>query len=164
MAFEIGDQVVFPAHGAGVIREVATREVLGEENEYFRLSLVRSDMEIMVPRDQERELGMRPVIEEDEVERIKGILADAELRLPKSWPARNRKEKEILDTGSAYDLARLLGVLQRREFERGLPTTERHTFRVAASLLASEIALARDCTFEQAKAELEEALMELADL
>ena len=161
MTFQIGDSVVFPAHGAGVIREVAKREVLGEENEYFRLSLVRGDMEIMVPRDQERELGMRPVIEEDEVDRVKQVLEDAELRLPKSWPARNRKEKEILDTGSAYDLARLLGVLQRRDFEKGLPTTERHTFRVAVSLLASEIALARECSLDDAKDELMAALADL---
>lgn len=162
MTFEIGDQVVFPAHGAGVIREVATKEVLGEKNEYFRLSLVRGDMEIMVPRDQERELGMRPVIDEDEVERVKDVLVDAELHLPKSWPARNRKEKEILDTGSAYDLARLLGVLQRRDFEKGLPTTERYTFGVAVSLLSSEIALARNCTLEDAQKELEDALADLA--
>lgn len=161
MTFEIGDQVVFPAHGAGVIQEVAKKEVLGEEHEYFRMSLVRGDMEIMVPREQGRELGVRPVIDEEEVDRVKDVLKDAELTLPKSWPARNRKEKEILDTGSAYDLARLLGVLQRRDFEKGLPTTERYTFRVAVSLLASEIALARDCTLEVAQEELEAALAAL---
>lgn len=160
--FDVGDRVVFPAHGAGVIEDVATREVLGETNEYLKLALVRGDMQIMVPVDQGREVGLRPAIDEDEIARVKDAMADARLRLPKSWPARNRKEQEILDTGGAYDLARLIGVLARRDFEKGLPTTERHTLRTAKSLLASELALVRGVPLDEAASELDETVAALA--
>ena len=155
--FQIGDEVVFPSHGAGVIADVASREVLGETNEYLRLVLVRGDMEIMVPLRKGREIGMRPTIEPDEITRVEDAMIDADLRLPKSWPARNRKEQEILESGSAYDLARLIGVLARRDLRKGLPTTERHTLRTAISLLASEFALVQDVALERATEAVEAA-------
>lgn len=155
--FDIGDNVVFPSHGAGVIEEIATRDVLGETNEYLRLVLVRGDMEIMVPMQKGREIGMRPTIGPDEVSRVKDAMVDADLNLPKSWPARNRKEQEILDNGSAYDLARLIGALSARDLRKGLPTTERNTLRIAISLLASEFSLVEGTDLDTATEAVETA-------
>ncbi len=155
--FSIGDSVVFPSHGAGVIEEIATRDVLGESNEYLRLVLVRGDMEIMVPAEKGREIGMRPTIDADEIPRVKEAMVDADLNLPKSWPARNRKEQEILESGSAYDLARLIGALSIRDLRKGLPTTERNTLRIAISLLASEFSLVEGTDLDTATEVVQEA-------
>ena len=84
-------------------------------------------------------------------------MVDADLNLPKSWPARNRKEQEILESGSAYDLARLIGALSIRDLRKGLPTTERNTLRIAISLLASEFSLVEGTDLDTATEVVQEA-------
>ena len=141
MTFQVGDLVVYPTQGAGVVQERTTREVLGQTHEYLKVVFVKGDMEVLVPLRRGQEVGLRHTIGADEVERLFEAIVKGDLNLPLQWPPRYRVEQEILGRGGAYELARLIGVLARRDLEKGLAATEREVLDTAKSMLASELAI-----------------------
>ncbi len=158
MTFEVGDHVVYPSQGAGVVAERTSRVVLGEEQEYLKVVFVRGDMEVLVPASRGQEVGLRHTVGEDEVPRLLDSVRTADLALPAQWPPRFRAEQEILSGGSAYDLARLVGVLAKRDAEKGLAATEREVLDNAVTMLGSELAVVLSVGLDEADALLREAM------
>ncbi len=158
MTFKVGDNVVYPSQGAGVVQERTTRVVLGETHEYLKVVFIRGDMEVLVPVKKGEEVGLRHTVEADEIARLMDAIREADLTLPNQWPPRFRAEQEILATGSAYDLARLIGVLAKRDVEKGLAATEREVLENAKTMLASELAVVQAVELEDAERQLNEAI------
>jgi CarD family transcriptional regulator len=158
--FEVGDLVVYPSQGAGVVQERTVREVLGETHEYLKVVFVRGDMEVLVPLKRGTEVGLRHTIGADEVDRLFDALVKGDLNLPVQWPPRYRVEQEILAGGGAYELARLIGVLARRDLEKGLAATEREVLDTAKSMLGSELAVVAGTDLADAMARLDAVVAE----
>lgn len=160
MTFKVGDSVVYPSQGAGRVSEKTTREIAGETHEYLKISFIRGDMEVLVPLQKGREVGLRYTIGSDELGNLFDTLQKADLSLPTQWPPRYRAEQDILSGGNAYELARLIGVLAQRDFNKGLAATEREVLETAKNMLASELAVVQDVGLGEAQAQLEEKLAE----
>jgi len=160
MQFDVGDHVVYPSQGAGVVQEITTREVLGERQDYLKIVFARGDMEILVPLRKGREVGLRPTVGEDELVQLENAIIQGDLSLPQQWPPRYRAEQEILAAGNAYQMARLIGVLAKRDLEKGLAATEREMMESAKSLLASEFAVVSGSDLTSAEARLATLLRE----
>ena len=158
VTFKVGDHVVYPSQGAGVVQERTKREVLGKTHEYLKVVFVRGDMEVLVPLRKGEEVGLRHTVGADEIERLLEAIRSADLTLPNQWPPRFRAEQEILSSGSAYDLARLIGVLAKRDVEKGLAATEREVLENAKTMLASELAVVQDIELDDATAKLDEVI------
>jgi CarD family transcriptional regulator len=158
--FEVGDLVVYPSQGAGVVQERTTREVLGETHEYLKVVFVKGDMEVLVPLQRGPEVGLRHTIGADEIDRLFDALAKGDLNLPVQWPPRYRVEQEILARGGAYELARLIGVLARRDLEKGLAATEREVLETAKSMLGSELAVVTGTDLADAMVRLDAVVAE----
>lgn len=158
MTFEVGDHVVYPSQGAGVVQERTTRKVLGETHEYLKVVFIRGDMEVLVPLRKGEEVGLRHTVGPDEIARLFESVRAADLSLPNQWPPRFRAEQDILSSGSAYDLARLIGVLAKRDVEKGLAATEREVLDTAKGMLASELAVVQELNLEEAEQQLEEVV------
>lgn len=160
MQFDVGDQVVYPSQGAGVVQEITSRDVLGERHEYLKIVFARGDMEILVPLSKGREVGLRRAVGSDELGQLEDAVVQGDMSLPQQWPPRYRAEQEILAGGDAYQLARLIGVLARRDLEKGLAATEREVMESAKSLLVSEIAVVSGSDLASAEARLATLLRE----
>lgn len=160
MTFNVGDTVVYPSQGAGTIDEKTKRQVLGEEHEYLKIVFIRGDMEVLVPLKKGQEVGLRHTIGKNEVGQINDAIVKGDLTLPEQWPPRYRAEQEILATGNAYDLAKLIGVLAKRDQEKGLAATEREVMETAKEMLISELAVVQGQTFNQARDALETLVSE----
>ncbi len=156
MTFEVGDNVVYPSQGAGVVQERTTRAVLGETQEYLKIVFVRGDMEVLVPLRKGQEVGLRHTVGIDEIQQLFDALGKADLSLPTQWPPRYRAEQDILAGGSAYDLARIIGVLAQRDIEKGLAATEREVLENAKNMLSSELAVVQGVTMQEASRQLED--------
>ena len=158
VTFEIGDRVVFPAEGGGVVDDVTERDVLGETRAYLKIRFLRGNMDMLVPVANGANVGLRHAIEPTEVEGIEAALRAADVSLPSAWPPRHRAEQEIVEAGNAYQLARLVGTLTLRDREKGLAGTERDLMEAAKMLLASELAVVTDVTLEDAVARIDGVL------
>lgn len=160
MTFQVGDNVVYPSQGAGVVEEMTTREVLGETQKYLKIVFVRGDMEVLVPLRKGQEVGLRHTVGRDEIDQVYESLAKADLSLPTQWPPRYRAEQDILAGGSAYDLARLIGVLSKRDIEKGLAATEREVLESAKNMLSSELAVVQKLSLADASSQLDAFIAE----
>ena len=156
--FQVGDPVVYPPQGGGVVQEIVERTVLGEKQQYLKVVFVRGNMEVLVPLAKAMQVGLRRTMSAEEATRL-AQQAEQDLDLPEQWPPRFRAEQEILARSDAFELSRLIGTLTRRDEARGLASTERDVLDNARALLASELAIVHDTTFEASERWIEENLL-----
>lgn len=157
-AFDVGDKVVYPHHGAAVIEKREQKEVFGEKREYLVLKLAYGDLTLMVPCDNTDEVGLREVINDEEVEEVFAVLRKKEARMPTNWSRRFKNHVEKLKSGDIYQVAEVVRNLALREADKGLSAGEKSMFVKARQVLVSELAFALDIDEEDALARLEATL------
>jgi CarD family transcriptional regulator len=137
--FEIGDNVVYPHHGAGKVLRKEQKEVLGESREYLTIKILHNDMTVMVPTENAALAGLRRVIDEETVKKVLAVLQDECSEMPKNWNRRFKHNRDKIKTGDIYELAEVVRNLAIREAEKGLSTGEKQMFTRAKKILASEL-------------------------
>ncbi len=139
--FNLGDKVVYPMHGAGVIETVERKEILGEIKSYYVLKMPVGEMKLMIPVDNVNNIGLRNVIDEEAVERVYDILRQSAVLNDSNWNKRFRDNMIKMKTGDIFEVAQVVRDLTYRDRERGLSTGEKKMLVSAKQMLVSEIAL-----------------------
>ena len=150
MAFKVGDRVVYPHHGAAVIKKKESREVSGEKVDYFVLHMAHGDLTLSVPVDKAEEVGMRPPISRSDVEDLFRLIGKRDVREPANWSRRFKNHQEKMKSGDVYQVAEVVRNLALREKGKGLSTAEKSMLDRARSILVSELSFALDVTEEEA--------------
>lgn len=161
MNLSVGDRVVYARHGAGVVRSVTERQVLGRTEAYFEIELQEGGMRVHVPVERAGALGLRPASTPDDMPALLAVLREPDLDLPGSFQARYRREQTILEEGDLHEVTRLVATLARRDIQRGLPDSEHAILNEAKRRLGTELAAALTLDDAAAKAHLERVLGDL---
>jgi CarD family transcriptional regulator len=156
--FNIGDKVVYPMHGAGVIEAIEEREVLGNKQKYYIMKLPIGEMQVMVPMDNVEEVGLREIIDQEGVEKVIEILKGKKTKMSSNWNRRYRANMEKIRSGDIFEVAEVVRNLAIRDAEKGLSTGEKKMLDSARQILISELVLAQDATEEEMEELLEECL------
>jgi CarD family transcriptional regulator len=156
--FEVGDNVVYPHHGAGQVIKKEAKEILGEVRQYLTIKILHNDMTVMVPCENAGKAGLRRVIDEDTVKKVLAVLSDDVSEMPKNWNRRFKHNRDKIKTGDIMELAEVVRNLAIREQDKGLSTGEKQMYTRAKKILASEMMYALDKDEEQAEAYLDEIL------
>ena len=156
--YELGDQVVYPHHGAGLVLKKEMKEVLGEKRQYLTIQILHNDMTVMVPCENAGKAGLRRVIDEETVKKVLDVLSDDISEMPKNWNRRFKHNRDKIKTGDIYELAEVVRNLAIREQEKGLSTGEKQMYTRAKKILASELMYALDKDEEEAEAHLDDIL------
>jgi CarD family transcriptional regulator len=160
--FELGDNVVYPHHGAGQVVKKEQKKIFGEEREYLTIKILHNDMTVMVPCENAGRAGLRRVIDEETVERVLGVLRDDCSEMPKNWNRRFKHNRDKIKTGDIYELAEVVRNLGLRECEKGLSTGEKQMFTRAKKILASELMYALDKDEDAAEMYLDDLISDSA--
>ena len=155
MSFDVGDKVVYPHHGAAVIEKREKKDVFGENREYLVLRLAYGDLTLMVPADNTDEVGLREVINDEEVEEVFAVLRKKEARMPTNWSRRFKNHVEKLKSGDIYQVAEVVRNLSIREADKGLSAGEKRMLARARQILVSELTFALAVDEEAAEARLD---------
>jgi CarD family transcriptional regulator len=139
LVFSVGDKVVYPHHGAGVVERIETKTIEGEKKKYFILSLCEGDLRITVPEDSTNEVGLRSVIPRREVKSVFEVLNQEQSQMPTNWNHRYKKNRDKIRSGDVYQVAEVVRNLSIRESEKGLSTGEKRMLNQARQILLSEI-------------------------
>ena len=158
MAFDVGDRVVYPHHGAAVITKREKRKINGEQTEDLVRQMAHGELTLRVPVDKADEVGMRPPIGADEVEDLFELLAKKDIREPANWSRRFKNHQEKLKSGDVYQVAEVVRNLALREQSKGLSAGEKSMFVKARSVLVSELSFALDVSEEEAQQRVEAQL------
>jgi CarD family transcriptional regulator len=158
--FEIGDNVVYPHHGAGVVQKKETKSLLGEDREYLTIKILHNDMTVQVPCENAAMAGLRRVIGPDDVKKVTAVLSADVSEMPKNWNRRFKHNREKIKTGDVFELAEVVRNLAIREIEKGLSTGEKQMYTRAKKILASEFMYALDTDEDGAEEYLDGLLTE----
>jgi CarD family transcriptional regulator len=139
--FTVGDKIVYPMHGAGVIEEIEEKKILGEVRKYYILKVPCGDMKIMIPVDCSDEIGIRHVVSDEELADVMGILKGESSEMSTNWNRRYRENMEKLKTGDVNEVAEVVRNLMRTDREKKLSTGEKKMLTNAKQILSSEIIL-----------------------
>ena len=153
--YQIGDQVVYPHHGAGKILKKEQKEVLGEKREYLTIKILHNDMTVMVPCENAGKAGLRRVIGDEDVRKVLAVLRDDVSQMPKNWNRRFKHNRDKIKTGDVFELAEVVRNLAIREADKGLSTGEKQMYTRAKKILASELMYALDMEEGEAEEHLE---------
>ncbi|MGI6712009.1 MAG: CarD family transcriptional regulator [Bacillota bacterium] len=156
--FQIGDKVVYPNHGAGIIESIEEKEILGKTRSYYVMRISIGDMKVMVPLDSIKEIGLRQVIDEEGFKKVMTILKDARSPMPSNWNRRYRDNMEKIKSGCIYRVAEVVRNLMLRDREKGLSSGEKKMLDYARRILVSELVLAKNCDEDRALSMIENVL------
>lgn len=154
--FTIGERVVYPVHGAGVIEAVENREILGELRSYYVLRLATGDLQVMIPVETVEQAGLRPVCSRQKLDEVEQILRGLPSDWESNWNRRYRLHMDKIKSGDICQLAEVVRNLSLRDRGRGLSAGEKKMLDNARKILISEVVLAAELTSEQALARLDD--------
>jgi len=164
--FIVGDLAVYPAHGVGRITAIETRVVSGESHKFYIMEILENAMKIMIPVWNVEQVGLRDVIEAEEVPKVYEIMQDRKLGVNEgqTWNRRYREYMEKLKTGSLYDVAIVYRDLSVLKFTKDLSFGERKLFDTAQILLVKELSTAKKTDEETVLSEIESFFIEEDDM
>ena len=122
--YNVGDKVVYPMHGAGVIDAIEEKEILGEKQSYYILKMP-GEVKVMVPTLTAEEHGIRNVIDKAEAEKVINVLEQDETEMEKNWNKRYRDNMDKMKSGNIYEIADVVRNLSFKQKEKGLSTGEK---------------------------------------
>lgn len=155
-AFNVGDRVVHPRHGAGVVVSRRRRRLLGGTRNYLEIDLAHSSMKIMLPCDAAASVGLRAVVGPGRLRRIVAVLESKPDLGGKVWKTRKKHYQAQLKGGDVLELAAVVRDLAARAAESGLSPSEREVYEHSRWVLASELRYALGVDPEQAAAYIDE--------
>lgn len=142
--YNVGDKIVYPMHGAGVIESIEEREILGNKQDYYIVKMPIGDMKVMIPIDNVDEIGIREIIKDVDVDKVFLILKDHDDHANSNWSKRYRENMTKIKSGDIFEVADVVRSLMLREKEKGLSTGERKMLNSAKQILMSELVLVKD--------------------
>ena len=156
--FNLGDKVVYPMHGAGVIETMESREILGEIKNYYVLRMPIGEMKLMIPVDNVNNIGLRNIVDKQTVEEVYKVLRQKAEISESNWNKRFRDNMAKMKTGDIFAVAEVVRDLTFRDSEKGLSTGEKKMLVSAKQMLISEITLSTGMSSEEVQEYMEEII------
>ena len=156
--FRVGDKIVHPMHGAGVVDGIVQRKINGVVRDYYSLKLPIGGMLVMIPTENCEEIGVRAILSMDETGRVLGALAAVQVEIDPNWNHRYRENMLRLKSGDIMEVAKVVKSLAQQDRRRGLATGERKMLHSAKQILVSEIGLSQSISYQEAESRIDAAL------
>ena len=158
--YSIGEKVLYPMHGAGIIEAIEEKEILGEKQKYYILKIPISEMKLMVPVNTASEIGVRPVISDRDVPNVYQSIKECHDHLDPNWNKRYRENLQKIKTGDIIEVAKVVKSLTIREKGRSLSTCEKKMLTNAKQILISELALVTNNGKEQVETTIDDLMVD----
>ncbi len=139
--YSIGDKVVHPMHGAGVIEDIKEIEMAGTKRRYYSVRFAVGSMMTNIPIDSCESIGIRDVVDKGEAKKLLEYFRDVPVKDDSNWNRRQRENIEKIKSGNIYKVLDVLKDLMYRERRVGLSTSERKTLGSARQIVLSELVL-----------------------
>jgi CarD family transcriptional regulator len=139
VTFQLGDKVIYPNHGLGIVERIEEKTILGTTCGFFHLRIVSNDTTVLVPVANVDNVGLRKAITDEEVERLFGLLSDGRIDNHQNWKGRFKDNSDKMRTGSIYDMADVLKSLTFLSKSKSLSFREKRMLDRAKALIISEV-------------------------
>lgn len=157
--FQVGDKVVHPMHGAGVIDSIVREKISGKAMDFYVFKMPISGLTLKIPTENSTAIGIRAIKTRREIEEVIARIPKLGVDMTANWNHRYRENMERIKSGDLLEVAGVIKALMHRDGERGLSTGERKMLHNARQILLSEVVLAEDVEYADAEARVNAAMM-----
>lgn len=161
--FKVGDKVVYPMYGAGIIDSIEEKEILGEIRSYYVMQMPVGDMRVMIPTDSVEAVGLRDIVEPELIDSVMESMCVEEVDDGVNWNQRYRANSDKVKTGDIFKVGEVVSSLMQRESEKGLSTGERKLLENAKQILVSEFVLVKGIDAIEATGIIDELIATIID-
>ncbi|HET9184413.1 MAG TPA: CarD family transcriptional regulator [Candidatus Angelobacter sp.] len=144
LAFQIGDKVVYPNHGVGIIEQISSRTIGPIVQKFYLLKIKASSLKVEVPFNNVDVVGLRPVVKNGEINKIMAFLMDGKCDNHQDWKYRFKENSDKMRTGSLLEVAIVLKSLLMLAKEKPLSFREKKMLDRARYLLVTELAMVKN--------------------
>lgn len=156
--FKVGDKLVYPMHGAGVVESIEDKVILGENRSYYIIRILHGRMQVMVPVKGSEQVGLRAITDHSGIQLMMDTLALESTPMDDNWNRRNRDNMDRLKTGTVDQVAGVVRNLMRVDKVKKLSTGEKKLLNNARQILIGEIALVEGVSEEEAAVMIDNAV------
>ena len=150
--FQVGDKVVHPMHGAGVIDSIVREKISGKAMELYVFKMPISGLTLKIPTENSAAIGIRAIKSRSEIEAVIAHIPKLSIDMTSNWNHRYRENMDRLKSGD-------IKALMHRDSTRGLSNGERKMLHIAKQILVSEIVLAEDVEYPEAEGRVNAAML-----
>ena len=143
--FNVGDKIVYPMHGAGVIQSIEERAIGNEKQSYYIIKMP-GEVKVMVPTAKAEQIGVRNIIDKETAGKVISVLEQECTEMSMKWNKRYRENVEKMKSGDIYEVADIVRNLTFKQKDKGLSTTEKKMLLNAKQILVSELVLVENTT------------------
>lgn len=147
--FHIGDRIVYPMHGAGIIVDIEEKKILGEIHQYYVVQISVSNMKVMLPVDNTESIGIREIVSSDVADKAIKYFIDCSEDCNDNWNQRYRENIDKLKSGDLTEVATVAKTLMLRDKKKSLSNAERKMLSNAKSIFISELVLAKEKSYDE---------------
>lgn len=157
--FEVGDRILHPLHGVGVVESLKTQEILGEKQQYYVVDLSMRRMKVMIPINKCEEVGVRRITNSEQIDQVfKKVKGKKVTDMPANWNRRYKYNLDKIKTGDLNEAAEVFRSLRIKEKAKGLSMGEKKMLDNVRQLLVGEYAYSKNINMEDAIGHIEKAL------
>ena len=139
MTFQVGDKVIYPNHGLGVVERIEEKTILGTTCGFYHLRIVANETTVLVPLANVDGVGLRRAISDEDVDRLFGLLGDGKIDNHQNWKGRFKDNSDKMRSGSIYEVADVLKSLTFLAKSKSLSFREKRMLDRAKFLIISEV-------------------------
>jgi len=161
LKFKVGDKIVYPNQGVGVVEDVCTTPDFSDTMElckFYRLRILGNDTTVLVPVEKSAGLGLRSVISQDKVSKLLSLLRKKSRGVTRNWKGRYKENSELMQTGKIEDVAEVFRNLYHLNVSKPLSYREKRMMERAREMLVSEVAEAEKLTEVAASERVDKAV------
>lgn len=149
--YKIGDKILYPMHGAGIIRKIEKKEILGELKEYYIMNIACGNMEVMIPVETCDKIGVRPVVAPEKIDEVVAVMKEESSAAIGNWNKRYRDNTEKIKTGDIIKVAEIFRNLLRADENGKISAGEKKMLNNTRKILLSEIMLSLNISEDEAR-------------
>jgi CarD family transcriptional regulator len=139
--YKIGDKIVYPMHGAGVIKNIQEMDIFDKTQMYYEVTIAAEGMEILIPVDKAEEVGLREIPTHQDLEAMLQVLAQPEDKMTSNWSKRYQDNMDQMKSGDIIDVAKVTRNLMLLDRRKGLSSGDKKMLMTAKNFLISEMML-----------------------
>ena len=157
--YQVGDKIVHPMHGAGVIEQITEEKINGKLVQFYVFRMPISGLTLKIPTANTEVIGIRDILPVSEIEAVIARIPSLGVDMTANWNHRYRENMERIKSGDLLEVAAVIKALMHRDNERGLSNGERKMLHSAKQILISEVVLAEDVEYTAAETRINAVML-----
>jgi CarD family transcriptional regulator len=156
--YKIGDKIVYPMHGAGVIEDIEKMDIFDKVQTYYKVTIASEGMEILIPVDKADEVGLRDIPTHEDIQKMFKVLKQPQDKMTSNWSKRYQDNMDQMKTGDILDVARVTRNLMILDRKKGLSSGDKKMLMTAKNFLISELMVVENEDKHKADDAIEDAV------